>query len=93
MLTKIKTESDARLSEQKRHQERKRNILIYIQRDLTDLGYIDSAQRVAKETNLNLENVDVADNVDLDLIFQEYEDYYSMKFGKKPKIFPLSKSL
>lgn len=74
------------MSEQKRLSDRKRNILIFIQRHLCDLGYIDASQRVAKDTNLSLDSMDVADNIDLDLIFHEFEEYYSMKFGKKPKL-------
>ena len=41
---------------------------------------------MAKDTALNLGALDVADNIDLDLIFQEFEDYYQMKFGKRPKL-------
>eukprot|EP00397_Hematodinium_sp_SG-2012_P031949 GEMP01033973.1.p1 GENE.GEMP01033973.1~~GEMP01033973.1.p1 ORF type:complete len:464 (+),score=97.94 GEMP01033973.1:57-1448(+) len=86
MLSRIKTESESRLTEEKRLQERKRGVLVLIQRYLLDNGYVDSAQRVGHDTNISLEKVDSADNMDLLQIVQEYEDYYDMKFGKKPKL-------
>ena len=79
MLSKIKTESETRQAEAKRLQDRKRAILVFIQRHLNDAGYINSCQAVAKDTALSLDSLDVADNIDLDLIFQEFEDYYAMK--------------
>jgi katanin p60 ATPase-containing subunit A1 len=38
------------------------------------------------ESNLSLKHVVPADNMDLMTILQEYENYYSIKFGKTPKL-------
>ncbi len=38
------------------------------------------------ESNLSLKQIVPADNMDLMTILQEYENYYSYKFGKTPKI-------
>ena len=53
MLSRIKAESETRNAEQKRVQDRRKHILIYLQRHLTNLGYMDSAASVARETNLS----------------------------------------
>lgn len=29
---------------------------------------------------------EICDNVDLDIIYQDYESYYTAKFNKKPKV-------
>jgi len=41
---------------------------------------------IEADTNVSLDKVDVADNIDLATILTEYEDYYEMRFGRKPKI-------
>ncbi|CAD7958847.1 unnamed protein product [Amoebophrya sp. A120] len=86
MLNRIKTESETRSSELRKIQDRKKNILIFIQNHLQHSGYLTAAQAVAKDTNLQLDSLDCADNMDLDVVFQEFETYYEMKFGKKPKL-------
>ena len=62
----------------------KKNILILIHQYLINVGFPDSAAKLSEESNLELENYSVADNMDLLLIIREYEDYYYMKFGKNP---------
>ncbi len=49
-------------------------------------SYLDSLDRLQAESGLSLEKYDAADNVDLGLILTEYEAYYELKFGKKPKL-------
>ena len=51
---------------------------------MINIGFPDSASKLSEESNLELENYSVADNMDLLLIIREYEDYYYMKFGKNP---------
>ncbi|KAK3246252.1 hypothetical protein CYMTET_44210 [Cymbomonas tetramitiformis] len=85
-LTAIRTESKARDLEEKKNQERKRNVLVLIARYLQDQGYFDSTERLQDESNVSLQRLDAADNVDLLNIVQEYEEHYDMKFGKKPKL-------
>jgi katanin p60 ATPase-containing subunit A1 len=50
-----------------------------------DLGYLESSMTIQKETGVDLEKLDVADNMDLPFVMQEYEDFYEIKHGKKPK--------
>lgn len=53
---------------------------------LATIGYVESAERLQKEAGLGNSKFEVADNIDLPLILGEYEDYYEMRFEKKPKI-------
>ena len=48
--------------------------------------YVESAQSLGKETNIDLSKYEVADNVDLETVLMEYESYYFIKFSKYPKI-------
>eukprot|EP00743_Colponemidia_sp_Colp-15_P004110 GILK01004437.1.p1 GENE.GILK01004437.1~~GILK01004437.1.p1 ORF type:complete len:534 (+),score=101.80 GILK01004437.1:84-1685(+) len=85
-LVRLKAENEARLAEEKKTQERRRNLLVLLARHLVDHGYVDSAQRVQQETGVSLEKFDAADNIDLTYILQEFEDFYEFKFGRRPKL-------
>jgi katanin p60 ATPase-containing subunit A1 len=74
------------MTEEKRNTDRKRNIIILIEKYLLTLGYIDSVTKIEQETNITLEKWDTADNIDLFMVFLEYEHYHEMKFGKVPKV-------
>ena len=79
-----KGDYESRQKMEKKDNERKKNILILIYQYLNNIGFQDSAFKLSEESNLELENYSVADNMDLLLIIREYEDYYYMKFGKNP---------
>nr|CAI5844000.1 unnamed protein product [Callosobruchus analis] len=65
--------------------ERKRNILYLIYSYLIEQNLYDSAEALVNEAQLN-EQYQVCENVDLDVILQEYQSYYFTKFQKYPKI-------
>ncbi|KAJ3056339.1 Katanin p60 ATPase-containing subunit A-like 2 [Rhizophlyctis rosea] len=50
------------------------------------ISYLNTVERLQAEANISLRNATAADNVDLLLILQEYENFYSIKFGKPPKL-------
>ncbi|GLC47507.1 Katanin p60 ATPase-containing subunit A-like 2 [Pleodorina starrii] len=85
-LAALKAISKAKESEEKRLQERRRNVLVLILRHLADHGYADTYEKLCTESNLSLQKVDVADNIDLLRILQEFEESYELKFGKRPKV-------
>lgn len=85
-LVRAKVDAESRQSEEKRQIERRRNIIVLTARYLLDLGYIDSVRQIETDTNISLDRIDVADNVDLPTILTEYEDFYEMRFGRRPKI-------
>jgi katanin p60 ATPase-containing subunit A1 len=45
-------------------------------------GYLDSCEKLTIESGISLRKASVADNIDLGYILQEFETYYSLKFGK-----------
>eukprot|EP00347_Sterkiella_histriomuscorum_P023884 403333052 len=55
-----------------------------IQKHLINCGYIDAANSLQRECNLGLDKWEVADNIDLYYIVQDFEEYYEMKFQRKP---------
>ena len=80
------TETESRMSEEKRNTDRKRNLIILIEKYLLTLGCIDSVTKIEAETQISLEKWDTADNIDLFMIFLDYEQYYEARFGKIPKV-------
>ena len=84
MLQKYKADTSSRLQEQKRVEERKRNILVLIHRHLISCGYTEASIAMARECNLDIEKWEVADNIDLYYMVQDFEEYFEMKFQKKP---------
>lgn len=83
---RAKADAESRQSEERKQAEKRRNLLVLCARFLADLGFIDSARQIESDTNISLDRLDVADNVDLPTILTEYEDFYEMRFGKKPKL-------
>ncbi|XP_062563634.1 katanin p60 ATPase-containing subunit A-like 2 [Armigeres subalbatus] len=65
--------------------ERRRNILYLVSHYFSIVGLTQSRQALLDETHLT-EEFEVCDNIDLDTIYQEYCSYYSLKFGKQPRI-------
>ena len=85
-LTAIRAHSAARLQAEQRTQERRRACLVLAMRFLQDQGYVESLAKLQQESNVWLTKVDLADNVELPLVLQEFEEYYESKFGKRPKL-------
>ncbi|XP_001946749.2 katanin p60 ATPase-containing subunit A-like 2 [Acyrthosiphon pisum] len=76
--------------EKKKKQERKKSILYLIENFLRFEGYIKTASTLVEEACLNTSHHVVCDNIDLDTILIEYENYYFLRYQKRPQI---SKSL
>ena len=85
-LMALKASADAGSAEQKRIVERKRNLLVLMYAYLTDNGYFDTAQSLNSVTSGVCTKFEAADNVDLGLILIEYEQYYEMRYDRKPKL-------
>lgn len=84
-LLALKAQTDAGSAEQKRLAEKKKSILLLINDYLNENGFIETAKKLSGETNGLMSKLCAADNVDLMLILNEYEAYYEMRFGRKPK--------
>ena len=55
-----------------------------IYRHLITCGYTDSAVAMERECNVGLNNFDLADNMDLQFVLQDFEEYFEIKFQRKP---------
>ena len=82
----MKADGEARVKESKEKQERRKNTLVLISRYLTNNGYLEAATQLQRECNVDLEKYDVADNIDLYYVIQDFEEYFEIKFNKKPKL-------
>ncbi|ORX54168.1 AAA-domain-containing protein [Piromyces finnis] len=82
---RMKISNEAKLAEENKIEQRKKSLLVLILDFLQNNGYVNSVERLQTESNIFLNKVGVADNVDLMMILQEYETYYTIKYGKKPK--------
>ncbi|XP_057300599.1 katanin p60 ATPase-containing subunit A-like 2 isoform X2 [Hydractinia symbiolongicarpus] len=87
----LKNANEARISEEQRSEQRKRNILLLILHYMQEEGYLDSLNCLEHEAGVSLKKFEVCDNVDLQTVLQEYESYYYVKFNKWPKISKRSK--
>lgn len=85
-LLAIRAATDANSAEQKRQNERKRNVLILINQFLIEQGYVETAERLQHECGGVINRFVPADNVDLPLVLMDYETYYEMRFDRKPKL-------
>jgi katanin p60 ATPase-containing subunit A1 len=83
--TLSKINAKAREVSEKLNQERKKAIMVFIHSYLLENKYISTAREFTINAGFNIDSYSCADNIDLETIFIEYEEYYSMKFGKKPK--------
>eukprot|EP01046_Picozoa_sp_COSAG06_P070766 COSAG06_NODE_19937_length_817_cov_0.891365_1_plen_184_part_10 len=76
----------ARETEERRGVERRRAGLVLSIRFLLDNGYVAAARAAEEEAGISLSKVDVADNIDMASILQDYEEYVQLKFGRPVKL-------
>ena len=82
----IRTANQAREADELRTDTRKKNLLILVLNYMYEEGYVEAAQALGRETNIDVTKYEVCDNIDLETIIMEYESYYYVKFAKYPKI-------
>ncbi len=81
-----KHDYEAKINREKKENEKRKNLLILILRYIVNMGYAEAAFKLQEEANLNLDKFDAADNIDLYMILCEYEEYFELRFNKKPKL-------
>lgn len=86
-LQTIKTQQRAREEEEKIKQRRKKGIVVMMLAFLQEQGYIRSLEALQLESQVSFAKFVPADNMDLNTIFSEYEDYQEFRFGRTPKFF------
>eukprot|EP00616_Rhizochromulina_sp_CCMP1243_P000478 CAMPEP_0118986538 /NCGR_PEP_ID=MMETSP1173-20130426/42330_1 /TAXON_ID=1034831 /ORGANISM="Rhizochromulina marina cf, Strain CCMP1243" /LENGTH=552 /DNA_ID=CAMNT_0006937327 /DNA_START=49 /DNA_END=1707 /DNA_ORIENTATION=- len=82
----LKASSEARGAEDRLVSERNRAVLVLIGEHLEAQGYTESASTLQREGGAPLGRFECADNMDLLTIIREFEAFYEMKLGKKPKL-------
>ena len=79
-----KAGGESRIQQEKAQSERKKNLLVMIYRTLISCGYLDASVAMERECNIGLAQWELADNMDLYYIVQDFEEYYELKFQRKP---------
>lgn len=85
-LMALKASSDAKSAEDRMAADRHRAILVLIASHLLEHGCTESAAAVQREGGAPLNRFEAADNIDLFSIVREYEAFYELKIGRKPKL-------
>ncbi|XP_076646586.1 katanin p60 ATPase-containing subunit A-like 2 [Halictus rubicundus] len=80
-----------REKEEKRTQQRRRDLLYLIADYLKNRGYTKSSNMVRTEAQLG-ECIQICDNVDLEMILKSYDIYYTSTYNKLPALCKHSKS-
>jgi len=86
MLSGTRAEHESRLNEEKRRAERGKHVVVLMLQHLLQMGYTGAVDVLQTESGLSLSQYEVADNVELVSILQEWEDYYELRFQRRPKV-------
>ncbi|XP_040359094.1 katanin p60 ATPase-containing subunit A-like 2 [Ixodes scapularis] len=73
-------------TEEQKSTVRKRNLLVLILHYLKHHGLLETVEALKTESNMKLDQYVLCDNIDLELILQEYETFQFVKFRKQPNI-------
>ena len=85
-LSALRAQTKAREVEERKQQDRRRAALVLILRHLCDNGYLGSIDALQAESGVSLKQMDAADNISLVGVLQEFEEFYEVKFGRRPKL-------
>lgn len=85
-LRALKAKSASQAIQEKRQLDRRRELLCLTHQFLLDQGFITAAEQLQADAGISLSKFEVADNIDLPIVFQHFLEYYEMRFGKLPKI-------
>lgn len=84
-LMALKAATQAQQFEDKHSADRARDCLVLVMEYLNRNGYTSTATQLKSEGGATLSRFEGADNVDLFTIMHDFEEYYEIKFGKKPR--------
>ena len=85
-LARTRAEHESRLQVQRQREERSKHLVVLIQHHLLSLGYSGALEALQADSGVSMQQFEVADNVELLSVLQEWEDYYEMRFARKPKL-------
>lgn len=84
-LLALKAASKSKSINDKQASDRQRDCLVLLFQFLCQSGYCQTAAQLQSEAGSILSRFETADNIDLVKIVSEYEDFYEIKFKRKPK--------
>lgn len=76
----------AREAEEHRTSQRRKNLLLLILHHLREEGYQDTASCLSSEASIDVSQYEICDNIDLETIVMDYENFYHLKFSKYPRL-------
>ena len=85
-VTRTRAEHESRLGEERKRAERGKNLVVLMLQHLTNAGYTGSVEALTAESGVSLAQYEVADNVELVSALQEWEDYYELRFARRPRL-------
>lgn len=83
----IKTAQKARDDDEKQKLRRRKGIVVMMLQFLQDGGFTRSVDAVQSDTGVSLSRFAAADNMDLVTVFSQFEEFYDLKFGRRPRFF------
>ncbi|XP_054715524.1 katanin p60 ATPase-containing subunit A-like 2 [Uloborus diversus] len=85
-LQKISVSCKNREKEEQKRNIRKRNLLVLIHHYLEEYGLLQCADALKSSLNFPIDDFAVCDNINLELILQDFESYYFLKYEKFPQL-------
>jgi len=85
-LKTLQTRHSSRVLAEKRLLDKRRELMLLTHSFLIDQGLVEVAAHLAEDAALSTSKFEVADNIDLPIVFQHFLEYYEMRFGHSPKI-------
>ena len=86
-LYAMKVQGEAREAEEKARVQRRKGAIVLIEHFLLENGYLQTLEKMQQESGVSVQKLSVADNISLTTVMQEFEEYFYVKFGRKPKFF------
>ncbi|XP_055934612.1 katanin p60 ATPase-containing subunit A-like 2 [Argiope bruennichi] len=83
-IEKISLASRDRIKEEQKKNSRKRTLLILIHDYLENNGFLQAADALRNESSSSFLEYTVCDNINLDIMLQDFESYYFLKYQKLP---------
>lgn len=82
-LAQQKCKSSAKDFSEEDRKRRLRDSLLLCMNHMTNLGYVQSAEKLAQEAGIGPDRFELCDNVSLLKVIVDYEQYYEKKYGYK----------
>lgn len=86
MMSGTRADHESRLNEERRRAERGKHLVVLMLNHLLQMGYVGSVDVLQTESGVSLSQYEVADNIELISILQEWEDYYELRFQRRAKV-------